>query len=68
MASFSFDPYSRPGVVMVMVEGHPSYIAESFVQAEAFVARLLDTEPIALPAPNTIEAFIARVVARISSK
>ena len=66
MPAYTLDPYSEPGAVVVVVDGHPTYTAESFHQAETFVQRLLDSSPIQLPAPSDAEALIARVLARLT--
>ena len=65
--NYTLDPYSKPGVVVVMVENHQSYLAENFHQAETFVQRLACDAPIALPAPSDAEALIARVLDRLTS-
>jgi hypothetical protein len=63
-SSYSFNPYWMPGVVLVVVEDHASYIAENFAQAETFVKQLQSDAPILLPAPSEVEALIARALQR----
>jgi hypothetical protein len=66
--NYTLDPYSKPGEVVVVVDGHPSYTAENFSQAETFVHQLLSTTPIALLAPSDVDALITRVLARIAAQ
>ncbi len=66
--SYTLDSHIQPGVVMVVVDGHPSYTAENFSQAETFVHRLLSTTPLLLPAPSDVDALITRVLVRIANE
>ncbi len=65
---YTLDAYTQPGEVVVVVDGHPSYIAESYHQAEEFRTRLLSAAPILLLPPSDAEALIARVLARIAAQ
>jgi hypothetical protein len=64
---YHLDAHTQPGVVVVVMDGHPSYIAENYSQAETFAQRLQSDVPIALAAPSDAEALIARVLARVGS-
>lgn len=51
MPAYTLDPYIWPGLVVVVVENHPAYLAENFHQAERFVEQMLSDQPILLAAP-----------------
>lgn len=63
---YILDSYQQPGVVVVVVDNHPSFIAENFHQGEVFAQRLLSSEPILLGEPSDVDTLIARVLARVT--
>jgi hypothetical protein len=65
---YRLDAYLQPGVVVMVMDNHASYIAENFSQAETFAQRLQSDAPIALPEPSDAEALIARVLARVAAE